>query len=381
MKLEFQEYQARKIVNVHRHVDSWFWDKYSAHPYVGCRSGCEFCYLRGGTYLGKRSPESFDTLIQVKTNAVELLRNELGRLPKDVIACGDWQQPAETRYQLSRNCLQVIYEHRFPLLVIERSPLVLRDIDLIEDINRKTWAAIIFSLSNIDEQLKRIFEPHSPGIKRRLAAMDILASRGIMVGAALMPIFPDIGDDDLHLADTVKAVKDHGGSFILGSGLSLAGKQAERTLQAAVRLEATLENSWRKLYTWEPGKNPQYSPPREYVARLGMKIRENCIRHNLPDRMPRYIPEGKVGINKRIAELLFLKSYDAEIVGADVQRVWAYRKAAWTVDEMPEFLSDIYQSMGQAGLRSLPNVGNTIASEISSWLEELNRLRHGENPI
>ena len=90
MNLEFQEYRARKIVNIHRHVDGpWFWGRYSAHPYIGCRSGCEFCYVRGGRYLGRRDPDTFDTLIQVKVNAVELLRKELARLKPDVIACGD----------------------------------------------------------------------------------------------------------------------------------------------------------------------------------------------------------------------------------------------------------------------------------------------------
>ena len=109
MRLEFREYRVRKIVNVHRHVDGpWFWGKYSAHPYVGCRSGCDFCYLRGGRYLGGRDPATFDALIQVKTNAVELLRRELARLERDVIACGDWQQPAEDRYRLSRAMLEVV---------------------------------------------------------------------------------------------------------------------------------------------------------------------------------------------------------------------------------------------------------------------------------
>jgi DNA repair photolyase len=65
-RLEFQEYQVRKIVNVHKHVNGpWFWGKYTAHPYVGCRSGCEFCYNRGSRYLGRRDPNTFDTLIQV----------------------------------------------------------------------------------------------------------------------------------------------------------------------------------------------------------------------------------------------------------------------------------------------------------------------------
>ncbi|HJX41608.1 MAG TPA: hypothetical protein VJ345_09105, partial [Anaerolineales bacterium] len=88
MSLEFQEYRPRRILNVHKHADGpWFWDRYSAHPYIGCRSGCEFCYLRGGRYLGKRDPDTFDTLIQVKLNAAELLRRELARVQPDVIAC------------------------------------------------------------------------------------------------------------------------------------------------------------------------------------------------------------------------------------------------------------------------------------------------------
>ena len=98
MNLTFQEYRARKIVNVHKHVDGpWFWGKYTAHPYVGCRSACEFCYTRGSRYLGRRDPETFDSLIQIKTNAVELLGKELPHLERDIISAGDWQQLAEDR--------------------------------------------------------------------------------------------------------------------------------------------------------------------------------------------------------------------------------------------------------------------------------------------
>ena len=159
MPLEFQEKSARKIVNVHRHVDGWFWDKYSAHPYIGCRSGCEFCYLRGGGYLGRRSPDTLDTLIQVKTNAVELLRKELPRLERDVICCGDWQQPAEDRYRLSRGMLEVVHDLSFPLFIVDRSPLLARDLDLLVEINRRAWVGIVFSISSLDPVLKRAFEP------------------------------------------------------------------------------------------------------------------------------------------------------------------------------------------------------------------------------
>jgi len=371
MKLEFQEYKVRKIVNVHQHVDGpWFWDKYSAQPYVGCRSGCVFCYLRGGRYIGRRDPDTFDTLIQVKVNAVELLQRELSRLEPDVIACGDWQRPAEDRYRLSRGMLGVMHDLGFPLLVIERSPLITRDLDLLVEINRRSWVGVILSMSNVDPQLKRAFEPRSPSIKERLQAMEKLTSVGIPVGIALMPIIPLVGDDEEHLNEAVRATKDHGGSFVLGGGLTMEGAQAEWTLSAARLLDPELETQWRGLYKWEHGGKPHYNPPRTYSARLGLMIRELCARHGLKDRMPRYIPYGPLGMNKQIAERLFLKTYDLELEQATGYRIWAYRKAAWAVDEWSESVVELYGSRGEAGLRELPGVGKSIAREIGKWLQE-----------
>ena len=371
MKLEFQEYRARKMVNVHRHVDGpWFWDKYSANPYVGCRSGCEFCYLRGGRYLGRRDPDSFDSLIQVKTNAVELLRKELARLPLEVISCGDWQQPAETRYRLSRDMLEVVNELGFPLLIVERSPLLTRDLDLLVEINRRSWVGVVLSISSLDPVLKRAFEPRSPGVRLRLQAMAQLANAGILVGTALMPVLPFAGDDQAHLEEVVSATIDHGGSFVLAGGLTMSGVQAGRTLEALRRFAPDIENRWRDLYGWDTGAQPNYSPPRAYAARLGLLIRELCARRDLMDRMLRYIPSGPLTANKRIAELLFLKTYDLELEEAQQYRIWTYRKAAWAVDEWPESIVHVYQARGEAGLRELPGIGKSLAVEIAGWLND-----------
>lgn len=371
MKLEFQEYRARKIVNVHKHVHGpWFWGKYTAHPYVGCRSGCEFCYARGSRYLGKRDPDTFDTLIGIKTNAVELLRKELPRLEKEIISVGDWQQPAEDCYTLSRGMLQVVLDLGFPLYVNERSPLLTRDLDLLTEINRKAWAGVAYSLSSVDPALKHAFEPRSPGIKRRLQAMAQLAAAGITAGASLMPIFPFVGDDEEHLDEVIRAIKDHGGSFVLGGALTMDGVQADRTLVAAWRLHRPLAERWRALYGWQEGGKPSYGPPADYVARLGLLVRELCARHGLPDRMPRYIAPGPLAINKRIAERLFLRAYDQELEGGEQYRVWAYRKGAWAVDECPESVAAIYADRGAPGLQELPGIGKSLAARIAAWLQE-----------
>lgn len=370
MKLAFEEYKARKIVNIHKHVDGpWFWGKYTAHPYVGCRSGCEFCYQRGGPYLGKRDPDTFDTQLRVKINAVELLRKELSRLPSDVFACGDWQQPAEDRYRLSRQMLEVVLEAGFPLFIVERSPLLARDLDLLVEINRRAWVGVVLSISNLDPVLKRAFEPHSPGVYRRLQAMQQLAEAGILVGTALMPVIPFGGDDERHLEDLVHATQEHGGKFIMAGGLTMAGVQADRTLAAMRRVGPELESKLRQLYQWLPNGQPSYSPPPDYNTRLGLTIRELCVHHNLIDRMPRYIAPGPLAVNKRIAERLFLKTYDLELERANSYRIWAYRKAAWTIDELPESVGDIYRARGEAGLCALPGIGQSLAREIAGCLE------------
>jgi len=370
MNLEFQEYHAKKILNVHKHVDGpWFWGKYTAYPYVGCRSGCEFCYSRGSRYLGRRDPDTFDTLIQVKINAVELLRGELFGREYETISVGDWQRPAEDRYKLSRGMLEVVRDLGFPLFIIERSPLLTRDLDLLVEINERAWVGVLFSISSLDPVLKRAFEPRSPGVKLRLKAMEKLASAGIFVGVSMMPIFPFVGDDEAHLEDLIRATQEHGGSCVLAGGLTMDGVQAERTLAVARRLDPALEPRWRKLYGWEEGGKPNYSPPGTYNARLGLLVRELCARHGLLDRMPRYVKPGPLAVNKRIAERLFLKTYNLELEQAQGYRIWAYRKAAWTVDEWPESVAGIYETRGEAGLRELPGIGKSMAAQIVKTLK------------
>jgi DNA polymerase/3'-5' exonuclease PolX len=84
--------------------------------------------------------------------------------------------------------------------------------------------------------------------------------------------------------------------------------------------------------------------------------------------MPRYIIPGPLATNKRIAEKLFLKTYDLELEQAGQYSIWAYRKAAWTVDEMSEDIAQINRIGGVKALRALPNIGTAIAAEISTWL-------------
>jgi len=165
-------------------------------------------------------------------------------------------------------------------------------------------------------------------------------------------------------------VRDHGGTFALGGSVTMEGLQAEMTMAAARAFDPALEEEWRKLYRWEDGGKPSYSPDRVYSAGLQRTVRELCEKVGLKDRMPRYIPPGPLAVNKRIAEKLFLKTHDLELELAQTSRIWAYRKAAWTVDEHRESIKDLHRKGGEAALRELPGIGTRLAALIARWLLE-----------
>jgi len=200
--------------------------------------------------------------------------------------------------------------------------------------------------------------------------MRQLADAGILVGTSMMPIFPYIGDDRTQLEEVVQLTKDHGGICVLGGGLTMDGIQAERTLSVAMKIDPLLEPQWRKLYSWKESGKPNIGPNKQYNARLGLILRELCEKHSILDRMPRYILPGPLAINRRIAELLFLKTYNLELELASSYQIWAYRKAAWTMDELPDNILEIYHKDGEAGLRRLPNIGKSIAGQIENWIKE-----------
>jgi len=357
-------YQAKKLLNTYKHIDGgWFWNKYSAYPYVGCQFGCEFCYQREPKYLPYSDPDDFDRVIKIKLNAPELLRKELSKVRADLISTGDYQ-PAEKEFKLSRHLLEVALEKEFPVLILERSPLVTRDLDLIEAINRKTFAAVLFSTSFADSKTaKRVFEPKSPAVKLRFKALERIASQGILTGMAFMPILPFISDSDTDLETVVKITSDCGGKFVLAGGLTLSGYQKDRYLNLLTTNYSKLIPKYDELY------RGNYGPSGTYWAQIATKVRELCHKYGIKDRMSRWIPRGPLATNKKIAERFFLKIYDLELATENEYKTWAYRKAAWAVDELDRGIEGIYTAQGIEGILAIPDIGKQLAGEIETMLK------------
>ncbi|MDK2981622.1 MAG: hypothetical protein PWQ55_1969 [Chloroflexota bacterium] len=366
-KAEFIPYQAKTVLNKHKRPDHWFWTRYSAYPYIGCQHGCEFCYCRERKYAPYDDIADFPYRIQVKQNAPELLRRALARSPRDAIAVGDYQ-PLERKYRISRQLLQVCLELDFPVFMLERSPLVLRDLDLIQEIARKSYATVAFSVIHTAQspqaaQLDRI-EHLAPRPALRFAAMEQLAAAGIRTGICLMPILPGLSDTRDNLEAVIKRTADSGGQFVLASPLTLADQQKAYFLGYLQDNLPELLPLYQHLY---PGQS--YGPAGDYWLKLGRLVREICDKVGLPDRMPRPILAGeKRALNKQAAELLADRTYSMELDGEEAARIWPYRKAAWAVEELPQDLGLVYSQLGLKGLQSIQGVGPAIGKMIEQFI-------------
>jgi DNA repair photolyase len=167
---------------------------YVINPYVGCQHNCTYCYARFmKRFTGHREP--WGQFVDVKVNAVELLEKEiLKKKPGRVWISGvcDPYQPLERKYQLTRGCLQILAEHHWQVTVQTRSPLVLRDIDIL-----KTGEnfEVGLSITTADDSIRYKFEPSTPPITERLHTLDELHKAGIRTFAMLAPLLP--GSEDL----------------------------------------------------------------------------------------------------------------------------------------------------------------------------------------
>jgi len=374
--MKYEAYTARSMINKFRHVDDWFWASYTLNPYRGCAHGCIYCDARANQY---GLSGSFEDKVFIKENAIAVLERQLPRLERKVVATGgvcDSYQPIEKSRLLTREVVEALGRSEFPVEVLTKSDLVLRDLELYQEIDRQSWACVFFTITTFDEQIASRFEPGAAPPQRRLEALKRVAEAGLTTGVAMMPLLPGITDSDDNIKDVVVRVRDAGGQFVLGGGLTLKeGAQRERYMSFVELHYPQLSPLYGQLYGggFEPGGG--------YGPELLRRVREACTKSGIPDRMSRPILAGdRLAGNKRLAEKLFLRSYDLMLEEAESYRQWAYRKAAWAIDEMDADVHAIYEQQGSTGLESIKGVGKKLAREIEGWLRSTDEVSAGEVP-
>jgi DNA repair photolyase len=175
----------------------------SINPYRGCEHGCIYCYARPShAYLGLSPGLDFETRLFAKHDAAELLQRELGArgyVPKPILvgANTDPYQPVEKRLRITRQVLEVLARWRHPVSLITKGALVLRDIDIFQDLARDRLVRVMITLPTLDDATKRVLEPRAAGSHARLRAIEALAAAQIPVGVMVAPVIPALTDHEL----------------------------------------------------------------------------------------------------------------------------------------------------------------------------------------
>lgn len=275
--LEFLHVESRSLIN--RVPPGRFPFEYTINAYRGCSHACTYCFARPThDYLGLGIAEDFDTKIVVKINAPEVLRRETepGRWAGLPIAMGtntDPYQPAEGKYKLTRGIIAVLAERRNPFSILTKSPLVLRDLDLLAEAARTTEISVNFSVGTLDPDVWSHSEPGTAHPRKRLEAVRRLNERGVPSGVLMAPVLPGLSDRPDQIEAVIEGAAAAGAKFITGILLHLRGPLKEHYFRW---LEAEYPHLIR-FYRHTYGKR-SYAPP-AMRKRLGRLTRRFVTSH------------------------------------------------------------------------------------------------------
>ncbi len=200
---------------------------WSINPYRGCYHGCVFCYARRThTYLDDDGVGRWGSRIYVKTNAPAVLRSELAKRSwkHELVTIGtvtDPYQPLEGRYRLTRGILEALRDYQTPAGIITRSPLIIRDVDVLAQLARVAGVTVSISVATMDAKLAREIEPTVAPPVKRILAVTKLAQAGITVNVALAPILPHVTDSPENIESVVRAARQAGAHAIWHNTLHL----------------------------------------------------------------------------------------------------------------------------------------------------------------
>jgi DNA repair photolyase len=248
---------------------------YALNPYVGCAHACLYCYaVFMKRFTGHQ--EEWGTFVDVKINAPQVLSRQLGRARPGNISFGtvtDAYQPLERAYKLTRACLEVLVgqDRDFPVSILTKSDLVLRDLDLLRKLKD---VEVAFTITSPDDAVSRLFEPGSSPARQRLEALRSLHEAGIATWAFCGPVLPAITDEESSLEALFLELKRAGVGHVLVDSLNLRGAVWGRLARVLEKYYPHLIPTYRAL---SANRLPYHQALLEKTRRLADK-------HDLPWR-------------------------------------------------------------------------------------------------
>jgi DNA repair photolyase len=263
--MKIKEINSDFLINRILKTDPHFKGNYTIDPYQNCEFGCIYC------------DSASDDTIYIKQNALELLQNELKSIPKGRIIIGsvhDPYQPIEKKYSLTRSIIKILIQHSFPIHILTKSPLVLRDLDLLK--NHKN-IMVTFSLISLSPEVNIIFEKDSPSVINRFKSIQNLTDNKVLSGIALIPILP--GFIDKSLEKMIISAKRYHASYFIFKHLFLKGDQKTLFLMYIKKYYPDFFPLYRSLFKYN------IYPPMDYQKKINKQIRDICERYNIPNHI------------------------------------------------------------------------------------------------
>ena len=280
MRAEYREEACRSALNRVKGMPfAW-----SLNPYTGCVHRCTFCYVRAFELRADRpADDRYGRSIRVKVNVAEVLEHELARpsWQGEQIAIGaatDPYQPAEGRYRLTRACLEVLARARSPFGLITRGPLIVRDVDVLQEASRRADVSVMFSVPTLDPVVWRTTEPGTAPPRQRLRALSVLVDAGVKASVGMAPILPGLSDRPEQLAEVVKAVRAAGATSVWANLLYLKPGTKEHFLEALARDWPEELERYEQLYAGRAYL------PRDEVDPVRERVRSLAREHGVRDR-------------------------------------------------------------------------------------------------
>jgi DNA repair photolyase len=204
---------------------------YSVNPYQGCEHGCIYCYARNShQYWGYDSGLGFETNILVKTDIVKQLKSKFDKKnykPQTIMLSGntDCYQPAENKFQLTRQILKLCLEYKHPVSVITKNSLIERDMDVLQALAEKKLVHVYFSINHLDNDLKLLLEPRTAVAKKKIGLIKKFSQKNIPCGTMVAPIIPGINTEVI--PQIIKMVAEAGALKIGYTVVRLNGQVSE----------------------------------------------------------------------------------------------------------------------------------------------------------
>ena len=294
--MEFIE--AKTILQRVTHGEEWFGIDYNMNLYKGCCHKCIYCDSRSNCY----QVENFDR-VRAKKDGIEILNRELkSKRKKGVIGIGamsDTYNPFEKQYEITKEALKLISYYNFGVSIETKSNLIVRDIDIFKEINKKADVILKFTITTADDNLSQKVEQGVCVSSERLKAMKQLSKEGIFVGTLLTPIIPFITDSEENIRKVIRLSYENGAKFVFSmGGVTLRENQREYFYGQLDKTFPKLKEKYIKTY----GNNYFCYPLNKNLNKI---FKEECEKYGLLYKMNDIVKAYKKEI-KQEEQLTFI---------------------------------------------------------------------------